>query len=58
MAKGKTSKRYTGEFKQKAVETMHAENMSYCEVSRRFGTTDKSVCAWERIYLEEGPEGL
>jgi len=58
MTKGKRSKRYTGEFKQKVVETMRAENMSYCEVSRRFGTTDKSVCAWERIYLEEGPEGL
>ena len=58
MNKGVTSKRYTGEFKQKAVETMRAEKLSYCEASRRFGTTDKSLCAWERIYLEEGPKGL
>jgi transposase-like protein len=53
MATGKTSKRYTGEFKQKAVETMRAEKLSYCEASRLFGTTDKSICAWERIILRK-----
>lgn len=58
MPKEKSGKRYTGEFKQHVVETMRAENMSYCEAARRFGTTDRSVCAWERIYLEDGPERL
>ena len=26
--------------------------------ARRFGTDDKRIAAWERIYLEEGPEGF
>jgi transposase-like protein len=59
MPKGKTNKRYTGEFKQKVVETMRREGLSYCETARQFDINDhKSVAAWERIYLEEGKEGL
>jgi len=58
MSKGFVYKRYTGEFKQKVIETMFAEKMSYCETARRFETTDISVRTWTRIYLEEGPEGL
>lgn len=29
MSKGIPNKRYTGEFKQKVVETMHKEKLSY-----------------------------
>ena len=58
MSKAFVRKRYTGEFKQKVIETMHAENMSYCETARRFETTDRSVCAWAQMYYEEGPKGL
>ncbi len=59
MPKGKPNKRYTGEFKQKVVETMHEEKLSYREAARQFEINDdKRVAAWERIYLEEGPEGL
>ena len=59
MAKGIPNKRYTGEFKQQVVEAMMKEKLSYCEAARQFDVgDDKRVAAWERIYLEEGPEGL
>ena len=59
MPKGKPNKKYTGEFKQMVVETMRKEGMSYCEAARQFKINDhKRVASWERIYLEEGPEGL
>ncbi len=59
MAKGIPNKRYTGEFKQRVVETMMQEKLSYREAARQFDVNDhKRVASWERIYLEEGPEGL
>ena len=36
MPKGIPNKRYTPEFKQLVVETMHKEKLSYCETARRF----------------------
>ena len=59
MPKGVPNKRYTGEFKQEVVETMQREKLSYQEVARLYGiTAHDRVASWERIYLEEGPEGL
>ncbi|MBQ6676763.1 MAG: helix-turn-helix domain-containing protein [Clostridia bacterium] len=59
MPKGIPNKRYTGEFKQKVVETMHKECLSYIETAMKFEIkSDRQVRNWERIYLEEGPEGL
>jgi transposase len=59
MSKGRANKKYTGEFKQKVVETMQKEKLGYSEAARRFGVANHSMVAnWERIYLEEGPEGL
>ena len=59
MPKGIPNKRYTGEFKQEVVETMMREKLSYREAARQFGVSyDTVVAKWERIYLEEGPEGL
>lgn len=59
MPKGVPNKRYTPEFKKLVVETMQKEKMSYRETARQFEIRDvKRVAAWERIYLEEGPEGL
>ena len=58
MPKGIPNKRYTGEFKQEVVETMLREKLSYREAERRYSLPDKRAAAWERIYLEEGPEGL
>jgi len=59
MPKGRPDKRYTGEFKQMVVETMHREKLSHKEVERQFEITSHScVPNWERIYLTEGPDGL
>ena len=60
MPKGKPNRRYTPEFKITVVETMQKEKMSYNETAREFEIPqgDKTVARWERIYLEEGKEGL
>ena len=59
MPKGIPNKKYTPEFKKLVVETIHNENLSYREAARRFDISSTSVIRnWERIYLEEGPEGL
>ena len=59
MPKGIPKKKYTPEFKKLVVETIHNENLSYMEAARRFDISSISVIRnWERIYLEEGPEGL
>ena len=59
MPKGIPNKRYTPEFKVHVVETMRSERLSCREAARKFEVSDhKRVSSWERIYLEEGPEGL
>ena len=59
MPKGVPNKRHIGEFKQMVVETMMRDKLSYTEAARQFEIScHKSVAAWERIYLTEGPEGL
>ncbi len=59
MPKGISYKRYTGEFKQEVIERMQREKLSYEETARLYGITAHClVASWERIYLEEGPEGL
>ena len=37
---------------------MREEKLSYRETERRFELPSKRAAAWERIYLEEGPEGF
>ena len=58
MPKGVPKPEYTGEFKQMDVETMRKEKLSQYQVSDRFLVSRHAVQQWERIYLEEGPEGL
>lgn len=58
MPKGKTRKQYTPEFKRQVVETMREEGLSYREAERKYGLSNDRVRFWERIYLEEGPEGF
>ena len=41
------------------VETMKKEHLSIYATMQEFGINDhKIIERWERIYLEEGPEGL
>ena len=58
MSKGRTNKQYTPEFKIQVVETMREEKLSYREAERKYGLSNDRVRFWERIYLEEGPEGF
>ena len=59
MPKGVPNKRYTPEFKKLVVETMQQEKLSYRETARQFEVSDyHRIQDWERIYLEEGPEGF
>ena len=59
MSRGKPNKRYTPEFKKLVVETMMEERLSYSETCRRLEVNSRDqIQSWERIYLEEGPEGL
>jgi transposase len=59
MPKGVPNKTYNGEFKQMVIETMRHEHLSHREAAQRFEIKGKDMIAnWERIYLEEGPEGL
>jgi transposase len=59
MSRGKPNKRYTPEFKKLVVETMMEERLSYSETCRRLEVNSRDqIKSWERIYLEEGPEGL
>ena len=50
---------YTGEFKLSVVEYMHSNHLSCLSTAAYFGIKSSSqVVKWERIYYEEGPEGL
>ena len=58
MPKRRPNKKYTGEFKQEVVETMWRDKLSHSEVERLYDLPRNRAASWERIYLEEGPEGL
>ncbi len=56
MPKGKP--KYTGEMKQQIIEDMIINKLSQCETANKYRISRHSVQNWERIYLEEGMEGL
>ena len=58
MPKGVPNKQYTPEFKEEVIKTMQEEGLGYRETATRFSIRHKQVQDWERIYLEEGPEGF
>ena len=50
---------YDGAFKVMVVEYMHSNHLSCRSTAAHFGIkSDVNVGKWERIYYEEGPEGL
>jgi len=51
-------KTYSGEFKQGVVEDLRGNRLSYSEAERKYNVARGAVRSWERIYLEEGAEGL
>ena len=59
MPKGHPNKKYTPELKIEVIETMHKEKLSQEETAERFEIFGHDrIQKWERIYLEEGAEGL
>ena len=51
--------KYDGNFKQKVVEYMHENHLSASETAIYFNLPQEgAVLKWERIYYEEGPQGL
>ncbi len=58
MPKGGPNKRYTGDFKQMVVNAIQANGLGYHEAARQFDVARSRITSWERIYLEEGAEGL
>jgi len=58
MPKGKPNAIYTGEFKQSVIEDMRNNCLSQNETADKYAIPRASIQRWERIYLEEGPEGL
>ena len=59
MPKGIPNKRYTPEFKKQVVEAVIQEGLSYQEAARIYEVQGHDrIQSWERIYLEEGAEGL
>ena len=59
MPKEVPHKKYSGEFKQQAVEAVIQNKLSYMEAARQFGVKNKTqVNRWERIYLTEGVQAL
>ena len=50
---------YTGEFKVSVVEYMHTNHLSIRQTAVLYGIPTHNVLSkWERIYYEEGPQGL
>ena len=63
--KGRKHKNYSPEFKIRVIMDMREHHMSYCETVRKYGLGSVQTGAafttlhrWERIFLEEGAEGL
>lgn len=49
---------FSGEFKQKVVEDMRTNHLSFREAAKKYGLPNhEPVRKWERIYLEEGSIG-
>ena len=63
--KGSVQKRYSAEFKVSVIMDMRKHHLGYCETARKYDLGDPKLGGvvhtlqrWERIYLEEGAEGL
>ena len=58
-AKGSTEQTIYARIQKLVIETMQEEKLSYSETCRRFDVNSRDqIKSWERIYLEEGPEGF
>ena len=63
--KGSKNKKYSKEFKISVIMDMREHHLGYCETARKYDIGDPklggavhTIQRWERIFLEEGAEGL
>ena len=62
---GRKNKKYSPEFKIRVIMDMREHRLSYYETAHKYGIITKSMGGaistlqrWDRIFLEEGAEGL
>ena len=62
---GRKNKNYSPEFKKSVIMDMREHHLGYCETARKYdlgdprkGSSVHMLQRWERIFLEEGAEGL
>ena len=57
--KGQEYKNYSAEYKLNVIMAMQEHRLGYVEAARKYDILDyKIIQRWERIFLEEGAEGL
>ena len=56
--KGRKNKKYSGEFKISVILDVRENHIGYNEAERKYDLPHSRIQKWERIYLEEGAEGL
>ena len=56
--KGQIFRKYSAEFKIGVIMDMRDNHLGLRETARKYDVTHAVVLKWERIYLEEGAEGL
>ena len=57
--KGQEYKNYSAEYKLNVILDMREHRLGYVETARKYDILDyKVIQRWERIFLEEGAEGL
>ncbi len=61
--KGQIYRKYSSEFKLCVIMDMREHHLAYKEAARKYGLSESgssitTIQRWERIFLEEGAEGL
>ena len=56
--KGQKFKKHSGEFKISVILDMRENHLGIMETERKYSVNHHTIAKWERIYLEEGAEGL
>jgi len=56
--KGQIYRKHSSEFKISVIMDMRKNHLGLMETERKYNVDHHTIARWERIYLEEGAEGL
>ena len=56
--KGQIYKKYSAKIKESVILDMREHHLGLVETEKKYNIDHHSIARWERIYLEEGAEGL